>query len=65
MYNPENAKKPYLILLKENGLIAGIKSAALIFFWLFINKFIMNLYTPPSLTFIYIYIFLLIFYMET
>jgi hypothetical protein len=52
MYNPEDAKKSYLFLLQENGLIAGIKSTVFIFSWVFINKFVMDLYTPPYLLFI-------------
>ncbi len=46
MYNPEEAKKSYLSLFKENGVVAGFQSAFAVISWYVFNEYIFDLSTP-------------------
>lgn len=48
MYNPNEAKKSYLLLLSEKGASSGIKSALLIIMWYLNNRFVLH-QDPPTL----------------
>lgn len=46
MYNPNEAKKSYLILLKERGFKAALQSLILVVITYFFNKYLQNYNTP-------------------
>jgi hypothetical protein len=46
-YNPEEAKKSYAELLKENGTTAAIQSLIFVITWYLFNRFIMGVDTSP------------------
>ena len=60
IYDPRNAKKSYLTLLKEQGVSASIKSALFVIAMYLFNGFIVHKNTP-IVNFVIFY-FLFIFY---
>lgn len=46
MYNPVEAQKSYLILLKDRGTLAAFKSLGVVSLWYFFNEIIYGMNTP-------------------
>jgi hypothetical protein len=61
MYDPNEANKTYLNLLKEKGTVASIKSALLVMAIYFYNKFVMQQDTH-IFNIIFVYIFFCIYF---
>jgi hypothetical protein len=61
MYNPNEANKPYIDLLKEKGLSASIKSALLVMTFYFVNKLVGQQDTF-SLNILFVYFFFCIYF---
>ncbi|BCA97247.1 hypothetical protein TUM19329_36080 (plasmid) [Legionella antarctica] len=56
MYNPNEANKTYINLLKEKGMVAGIKSALLVITIYFFNKLVAQQDTSLlNITFVYFF----------
>jgi hypothetical protein len=61
MYNPTEAKKSYSKLLKENGNISAFKSAGFVFFWYFVNEYVLGQTTPIAYLVIGFFLFCIYF----
>ncbi|HBI22136.1 MAG TPA: hypothetical protein DDY37_06080 [Legionella sp.] len=48
MYDPNEAKKSYLSLFKDNGASAAVQSGIFVVSWYLFNKYIQNQETPLS-----------------
>ena len=61
MYDPDEANKTYINLLKEKGMIASIKSALLVMTIYFFNKLISQQETS-GLSIVFVYFFFCIYF---
>jgi hypothetical protein len=61
MYDPAEANKTYSNLLKENGIVASIKSALIVMSIYFLNQFIAHQETS-TLNIVFVYFFFCIYF---
>ena len=61
MYNPNEASKPYLTLLKDKGLSSSIKSALFVIAWYLYNQYQMQ-QDIPILSMISVYFFFCLYF---